>query len=188
MTCGIYSITCVPTGKFYVGSSVNIEGRWRQHRCHLKAGKHHSVLLQRSWDKYGADAFVFAITLEVDAEFLLDKEQEVLDTEQPFAPHGFNICKTVSGMDTVTRLRMSSTRLGRKHSKETRDKLAHKNSTVPRRTSKKVVKVDVVGNVLDSYPSINAAAKSVGRDFKNLWLCTQNPHLTCAGFHWRVIA
>lgn len=32
MTCGIYQITCVPTGDTYVGQSVDIEARWESHK------------------------------------------------------------------------------------------------------------------------------------------------------------
>ena len=78
---GIYAITCQPTGRLYVGSALNIERRWSEHRKILKPGKHHSQRLQRAWNKYGADAFTFSITEVVPiANDLVAHEQAVIDS------------------------------------------------------------------------------------------------------------
>jgi group I intron endonuclease len=57
---GVYQILCVPTGKAYVGSAVNLAKRWQEHRWMLRRGQHHSQYLQRAWDKYGETAFAFS--------------------------------------------------------------------------------------------------------------------------------
>jgi group I intron endonuclease len=64
MTCGVYKITCRVNGRIYIGSSVNIKIRWRNHRYELGCGKHFNRHLQRAWSKYGSDSFEFSI-LEV---------------------------------------------------------------------------------------------------------------------------
>lgn len=61
MSAGVYIIRNLANGKVYVGSSVNISARWCKHRIALEAGTHHSIKLQRSWVKYGRDAFAFDI-------------------------------------------------------------------------------------------------------------------------------
>lgn len=61
MTIGIYTITNSVNGKVYVGSSVRIERRWREHRLALNNGTHVNNYLQNSWEKYGAENFVFAV-------------------------------------------------------------------------------------------------------------------------------
>lgn len=110
---GIYVIRCKPTGKIYVGSAVRIGERWRQHRRVLATGKHHSVLLQRAWDKYGPDAFVFMILENCLPEQLLSREQHYMDTMRSYEPaFGFNINKS------------AWSRLGRPHSPETVEKMA----------------------------------------------------------------
>ena len=43
---GIYKITNIKNGKIYVGSSKDIEKRWKEHLYKLKYGVHHSVKLQ----------------------------------------------------------------------------------------------------------------------------------------------
>lgn len=81
---GIYKITCKSTGKFYIGSSINIEKRWREHAAQLKNGRHHSILLQRAWDKYGVSDFIFEVVEETDRQTLLNREQFYLDSLKPF--------------------------------------------------------------------------------------------------------
>jgi group I intron endonuclease len=58
---GIYSITCLQTGKVYVGQAMDIESRWNAHYQTLIAGTHENNYLQRAWIKYGPDAFAFEI-------------------------------------------------------------------------------------------------------------------------------
>jgi group I intron endonuclease len=50
---GVYQILCKPTGKIYVGSAVNLRGRWLNHRSSLRCGKHPNIVLQRAWNKDG---------------------------------------------------------------------------------------------------------------------------------------
>lgn len=59
--CGVYSITNIKNGKVYIGSSKNIKERWWQHKYELKLNKHSNEHLQRSYNKYGEDAFKFQV-------------------------------------------------------------------------------------------------------------------------------
>jgi group I intron endonuclease len=65
---GIYAIRCLVNGKVYVGSAVNIVSRWRVHKHHLTHHKHHSIHLQRVWDKHGPEAFSWEILEYVEPE------------------------------------------------------------------------------------------------------------------------
>lgn len=72
---GIYSICCLNTGKLYVGSSVNISKRVKQHSSELARGIHKNIYLQRAWNKYGGNSFRFnLIDLVNSAPDLEDKE------------------------------------------------------------------------------------------------------------------
>jgi group I intron endonuclease len=71
---GIYAITCLPTGKRYIGSAINIRKRWNQHRLALRKGKHHSRYLQRAWSKYGEGQFKFSVLEYVEATQDMDPE------------------------------------------------------------------------------------------------------------------
>lgn len=78
-TMGVYAITS-PSGKQYIGSTADIDLRWRQHRRRLDRGVHHARALQAAWRKYGAESFTFSV-LEVveDRVVLLEREQAWLD-------------------------------------------------------------------------------------------------------------
>jgi group I intron endonuclease len=95
---GIYRIKNLKNKKCYYGSSKNIEKRWRTHSNNLKNGKHHNIHLQRSWDKYGEDNFVFELVEECNETILLELEQKYLDLNPEF-----NIGIKSSGGDNLTK-------------------------------------------------------------------------------------
>lgn len=59
--CGVYSITNKLNNKKYIGKSDNIYVRWDEHRKDLNKGVHHNKHLQRAWNKYGEENFIFEI-------------------------------------------------------------------------------------------------------------------------------
>jgi len=71
---GIYKITCRPTGKFYIGKSVDIETRWRGHKSRLSRNIHANIYLQRVWNKYGEDSFEWTILETMDGYRLAEAE------------------------------------------------------------------------------------------------------------------
>lgn len=70
--CGIYEIVNQSNGKKYIGQSINILQRWKDHQRTLNSNSSHSKLLQRAWNKYGADSFVMNV-LETCDESQLDE-------------------------------------------------------------------------------------------------------------------
>lgn len=92
---GIYQITCVPTGKVYVGSTVNIRERWYRHRRLLRVGKHQNPHLQAAWDRYGEACFELSILELAERWDLLIVEQKWIDRIGCADPaRGFNIYET----------------------------------------------------------------------------------------------
>jgi group I intron endonuclease len=90
---GIYAITCVSTGKVYVGSASNISKRWSRHRKDLRAGCHTNPHLQSAWKKHGEHGFVFSI-LELTDD-LSSREQFWMDRMKCSDRRwGFNLCPT----------------------------------------------------------------------------------------------
>lgn len=79
MKSGIYWIVG-PTGKAYIGSSQNIEKRLRQHRNELVRGVHANAHLQRAFDKYGVNAFLFTPLEFCAVERLIEREQHHIDS------------------------------------------------------------------------------------------------------------
>ena len=58
---GVYRITCVANNKTYIGSSDNIMRRLKTHERELKEGSHNNRLMQKDYDKFGAEFFEFRV-------------------------------------------------------------------------------------------------------------------------------
>jgi group I intron endonuclease len=58
---GVYKITCLSTGKYYVGYSKNVKHRFTAHKSGLKHNKHQNQHLQMSYNKYNIENFTFDI-------------------------------------------------------------------------------------------------------------------------------
>jgi group I intron endonuclease len=110
MNCksGIYAIINIVNNRWYIGSAVNVERRWYRHRSDLRTQVHINRHLQRSWNKYGEQAFVFLFLEECEKNDLLKREQYYIDLVNP----GFNI------------LKIAGSQLGIKRSLETRKKMS----------------------------------------------------------------
>lgn len=99
---GVYKITNQANGKFYIGSSKDIEQRFNEHKMMLKNNKHVNIILQRSWNKYSEQNFSFTVLEECAPERCVDREQYYLDTLQPFKSIGYNIGKFALGGDNFS--------------------------------------------------------------------------------------
>jgi group I intron endonuclease len=109
---GIYSIKNIITNSYYVGSAVCIKKRIIIHKSHLKTNKHCNKKLQRSYNKYGHDKFIFNVIEEVDnKELLIEREQHWIESLDS-VKNGYNI------------LPVAGSCLGRKHTEETKIKMS----------------------------------------------------------------
>lgn len=71
---GVYMIRNTINHKYYVGSSIDIESRWKQHINELNKNRHTNNYLQKAWNKYGMDNFEFLVLQETDVENLRNIE------------------------------------------------------------------------------------------------------------------
>jgi len=94
---GIYKITNIINNKCYYGSSKNVEKRWRDHKNQLNRNSHINSKLQRAWNKYGENSFIFEIVEECEKTKLFEIEQKYLNLE-PDYNIGINAC----GGDNLT--------------------------------------------------------------------------------------
>lgn len=88
---GIYKIENIKNNKKYIGSSKNIEKRFRDHKKNLETGKHHSIKLQRAWNKTkNKNIFSFEVIEEVkDIKNLKKREQYYIDLYDAYY-NGYN--------------------------------------------------------------------------------------------------
>jgi len=90
-TSGIYRITCTVTGKFYIGSAIDLNKRWRDHFTQLRHNIHKNPKLQAAWNKYGEQSFIFEVLELVLPMSLTAREQYWFNKLNPFGRNGFNI-------------------------------------------------------------------------------------------------
>ena len=103
MKSGVYKITNVKNGKFYIGSAKDIDRRWWEHKNDLKKNKHINPKLQHAWDFYGETNFEFIILENVIECELFKREQFYLDMFKPYMRDiGYNITPTAGGGDNFT--------------------------------------------------------------------------------------
>ncbi len=168
MTQGIYKIVNQQDGKdsTYIGGSIHIEQRWKEHCNRLRRGQHPNIHLQRAWDKYGEDAFVFSVLEKVERDMLLAVEQKYLDdhfgrghcyniaiTAGPAGPMSEEARRKISEANRGKRpteeskRKMSEAAMGKVFSEETRRKLseAHRGHKVTEATRRKL-SANAMGN------------------------------------------
>lgn len=76
----VYFIHSVDFSHYYIGSTNNPKIRFKHHKTHLKLNKHCNDLLQRSFNKYGDDYFLYSIAEKLgDRNSASKVEQGLLD-------------------------------------------------------------------------------------------------------------
>ena len=90
---GVYQIINMKNNKMYVGSSKNIENRWKKHIYDLNNKTHHNKHLQNAWNKYSEENFEFEVIEYVSNETrLIEREQYWMDELNSYNKDiGYNI-------------------------------------------------------------------------------------------------
>lgn len=101
---GIYIIKNIINDNFYLGSSNNFNKRKSEHIRKLRKNKHHSIYLQRAWNKYTESNFIFEIFFYCELTSARFFEQYFLDLLNPV----YNMAKNAT-----------APMQGRKHKPET---------------------------------------------------------------------
>ena len=81
--CGVYKITNTVTGDFYIGSSIDVKRRWREHKEPSVLNRYSKYPLYLDMQKYGVDKFDFQILAEVEIEQLKETEQQFIEMQKP---------------------------------------------------------------------------------------------------------
>jgi group I intron endonuclease len=63
---GIYKITNILDGKYYVGSTLDHKSRWGRHRQTLNNRTHKNTKLQHAWNFWGETSFIFEMVEQMD--------------------------------------------------------------------------------------------------------------------------
>jgi group I intron endonuclease len=115
---GIYKIESISKpDRIYIGSAIDINKRWKGHQSNLNNNRHHSIILQNHFNKYGIDDLKFSVLAQCRKEDLFKVEQMYLDACDTY----FNISKTagsISGVKykytSIVKMKKMKSRLGKK--------------------------------------------------------------------------
>lgn len=158
MISGIYEIRNIKTGDCYIGSAKNLIQRKNRHFKDLRNGNHHSIILQRAYNKYGKEFFRINLLEQVrDVTKLIEREQFYLNEIKP----KYNIFK------------IAGSALGVVKSKETKEKhrqYALENNIKPPESTWKNKQKAVIQLHYDTleeiqeFISLSEACRSVGKN------------------------
>lgn len=115
-TSGVYAMFNLANGHAYVGSALKINRRRQRHLRDLRRGTHDNPHLQAAWKMYGEKAFVFVVlAASVAKGSLIALEQFYFKALRP----DYNM------------LPVAGSRLGSRHTPETRAKMSARRKGVP---------------------------------------------------------
>lgn len=119
---GIYKIENLVNGKVYIGSAVNLERRWWEHKTRLEAKTHPNKKLTNAWHKHGSDKFEFKVIIYCEPKDLIMYEQRCIDGFKAVG-EGYNLCPTAGSALGIkrseeTKKRMSESQKGKPKSAE----------------------------------------------------------------------
>lgn len=188
----VYTITHLPTGHFYIGSSKNLYDRIRSHRWRLSRGVHGNKRLQAihtNWEDYDLH-----FTYCSSAAVALVEEQRLLDIHygtplccnlspsaksNPMVNGGFVLSHTPEA-----RLKMSLSSTGKVHTEETKKKIgnAHKGKTTPEAT-KRLMSLAALGKVK---PNLYRPVEINGVSFESLKAAASELNMKPGDVRYRV--
>jgi group I intron endonuclease len=122
---GIYKILS-PSGKVYIGQSVNINKRWRTYlNGHIKNQRK----LKNSFDKYGVDNHIFEVLCECSNDNLNELEVYYSELYNSTSSNGLNIRQcggAKSKLSEETKRLISSSNMGRIVTSDCKRKISEK--------------------------------------------------------------
>lgn len=127
---GVYTITHIPSGRIYVGSSNHIYKRWSTHKSALDNNRHENGYLQNAWNKYGSAQFRFEIVQVISGQELGQAEKQwMTKTNCLNRSKGFNIYPDPTGLERIPlskehKKKLSEIFRGRVFSEKHRQKLS----------------------------------------------------------------
>ena len=195
----IYAIKNRSNNKVYIGSSVNYRRRKTHHLSRLKANDHENSHLQRAYNKYGKDSFLFNIIETVsNRENIIIREQYWIDYHRSYNRNfGYNLQPK------------AYSNLGNKHSEETKAKISvlkkgkkwterqiisriglvrrrtDKNRGKNNKLSKPILRYDLNNNIVDAWEAINVCATTLNFDKSSIIRCLKGRMKQTQGFTFK---
>lgn len=185
---GIYSIINILNGHRYIGSTNNFKRRLARHRSELRKNHHHSIHLQRAFNKYGEARFQVEILERCEPihDTLLMIEQKYLDLKPEYniAEIADRPVRTNHFVSDETRMKLRLANLGKKPSEESRKKMSEAQK---KKTGKKIDQYDLNGNYIRTFAKAVDAGVAMGGYYKytRIIACCRGRIRTACGYIWK---
>lgn len=181
---GIYMIRNLKNEKVYIGQSVNIYKRWREHKSNLNKNKHPNVKLQNAWNKYGDNSFSFSVLLTCSKADLNEHEKFFVDKYDSYK-NGYNM--TLGGNDATSytkefKEKISNTK--NNFSKERKDEIRKKMLESHEWQNIPIYQLDLNGDIIKLWPSIKFAAYTLKINYSCIQNCLNLKRKTYKGSIW----
>jgi group I intron endonuclease len=166
---GIYKITHVETGKAYIGQSVNIFKRWKEHSNFAQAKKRWQTI-KHALNKHGLSAFTFEVLEECDKEALNNKEIYWIKHFDTISPNGYNLTSGGDNPPPSEKGRGAGRKLTDEHKVAVSKALKEANIKRSDETKQKMGKAKYKACVINEieYESVEHAAKTLNKNKKTL--------------------
>lgn len=162
---GVYLIEC--NSHKYIGSSINLYARYKQHNTALKKGRHYNSFLQKIYDKYSNDISFKLIEI---CDNYIEREAYYIE---------YYNCDVNVERNPVTRIK----------SYETRKKLSMANTNKrlgkDNHASIKVYQYTLEGNYVNEYDSIREAALAINGNEASIGDAVNGNYKSSKGFQWK---
>lgn len=165
---GIYGIRNKENNMVYVGLSSNIHNRWTEHRYRLNTKIHPNKKLQNAWDKYGEDSFEFFVIEKCSKDIIYEREKYWIKE--------YRACDRQFGYNLSTGGENSSE--GSVWSDEQKEIASKK------RNPKKVVQVDIYGNIIRIWRSASHADRTLNLCSAKIKQCCEHKAIHCGNYLW----
>ena len=130
--CGIYCIENLINNKKYIGQSIDIKTRWRNHKYKLNCCLHGNKHLQNAWDFYGKNNFKFYVIELCDIDCLDDMERHYIQlfksNDRSFGYNDTNGGQTNKSLSEEARQKISNAHKGKPLSEEHKKRLSEINA------------------------------------------------------------
>lgn len=211
---GIYKITNKINGKMYVGQSIDIVDRWRQHEQNYRLGLS-DFAIYRAFDKYGFENFEFSIIEETLPEHLSEREIYWIKTLHTYVKdpecNGYNMTIGGEGNALIDGQVVRDLWNQGLSVIEIADKTGHDrsavrkylidcpdydeyesrsrgNRTMWKNRGENVEQYTLSGEYINTFFNLADAERATGVSAKNIWNAVSGVSLAAGGYQWKYIS
>lgn len=184
MKSGIYMIKNLKNGKIYIGQSVNVLRRLRDHRYLLRKNMHSNDYLQKQFNRDGFENFEFKILEYCEEECLNKKEKDwMLKFNTLDRKNGYNLelwdneQKIVSEQSREAKRGKNNPMFGKKHSQDFVEYMKTKNrgqSNIFKESDVEFIKISLINGITQTELSL----------LYNVKISTINKIAKCKNWFW----